>query len=124
MKSIAQNEADQYRIDYEAMDSIPLYSKQMWDSEVGRWVEFSLWGAHYIVNSRKEHVVLRIYRPLAIQPEFGPTLKAWQSLDSTYLNEQLKEKENPYESYEKNCRELEGNQAWKEIIRQDRLREF
>ena len=114
MKTIAQAE------EVETVDVTPLYSKQMWDSEVCDWVPFDLWGAHFMVNSRKEYVQLRMYRPLSIQPEFGPPLYGWHTMDSSYLNEQLKEKENPYDNYEQNCKSFAGRQAFKELMAQDR----
>ena len=94
MKTIAQAE------EVETVDVTPLYSKQMWDSEVCDWVPFDLWGAHFMVNSRKEYV--------------------WHTMDSYYLNEQLKEKENPYDNYEQNCKSFAGRQAFKELMAQDR----
>lgn len=89
----------------------PLYRKRMWDTEKGEWVPFSLWGAHFIVNERKEHLVLQIWRPTDIQPKYGPTLKGWHSLDSSYLTEALKEKEIPSKYI--------GSQAFREMIKQD-----
>jgi hypothetical protein len=96
-----------------------LYAKQMWDSELGKWVPFDLWGAHFIVNERKENVQLRIYRPVDIQPEYGPVLKGWQSIDSSYLNEQLREKESDYEKFNQ-FNSFSGRQAFYEMMRQDR----
>ena len=95
-----------------------LYAKQMWDSEIGEWVPFDLWGAHFIVNDRKEDVVLRIYRPVAIQPEYGPALRGWQSIDSSYINEQLREKKSPYEQFNQ-FNSISGFQAFSEMVKQD-----
>ncbi len=83
MKDIAEKEDHLEDIKY------IMYSKQMWDSEKSEWVPFNLWGAYLIFNKRKEYVVLRIYAPCDIQPEFGPTIKGWRFLDSSYLNEIL-----------------------------------
>jgi len=131
MKVIAHRHpvADKHREESERVknlkigdDSIPLYSKQMWDSQTASWVPFSFWGAHFIVNDRKEHVAVRIYAPCDFQPEFGPTVKGWRSLDTSYLNERLKENTcsdedcpppSPFNSFA-------GYKDFKEIIRQDR----
>lgn len=115
MKKIADNEQETIQ---EAEGEI-LYAKQMWDSELGQWVPFDLWGAHFIVNERKEHVQLRIYRPVDIQPEDGPVLKGWQSIDSSYLNEQLKEKKSDYEKFNQSNL-FSGRQAFYEMVKQDR----
>jgi hypothetical protein len=98
---------------------VPLYSKQMWDSEEGSWVPFDLWGANYIVNHRKEYLALRIYRPAIIQPEVGPIIKGWQSLDSSYLNDQLKEDRDD-QLYLQKYKSFAGYQNFIEMIRQDR----
>lgn len=113
MKAIATNEEGK-----ESVNEDVLYTRQMWDSDTRAWVPFDLWGAHYIVNERKEDVQLRIYRPVSIQPEFGPTLRGWQSLDSSYLNEQLKENKNPQEKFNQH-QSFSGRQAFCEIVRQD-----
>lgn len=68
-----------------------LYAKQMWDSEKEEWVAFDLWGAHYIVNYKKEDIRLRIFTPAPFQPEFEPVIWGWKTIDSSSLNEQLKE---------------------------------
>lgn len=107
---------EQHENNLDDIKDVPLYSKQMWDSDKGSWVPFDLWGAHYIVNHRKEYLALRIYRPLSIQPEFDPTVKGWQSLDSSYLNERLKEDKCDQENY----KSFAGYQNFIEMIRQDR----
>lgn len=114
LKEIANNEQETGQEEEREI----LYAKQMWDSELGEWVPFDLWGAHFIVNERKEDVQLRIYRPLTIQPEYGPVLKGWQSIDSNYLNEQLKEKKSDYEKFNQ-FNSFSGRQAFYEIIKQD-----
>lgn len=83
-------------------------SKQMWDSEKRTWIPFDLWGAHFIVNERKEHLVLRIYR-------VEPGIEGWNSIDSSYLNNHLKEdkSDTPFNSFA-------GFKAFYEMIRQDR----
>jgi hypothetical protein len=115
MKKIANNEQGPLQEEEREI----LYAKQMWDSELGEWVPFDLWGAHFIVNERKEYVQLRIYRPVDIQPEYGPTLKGWQSIDSSYLNEQLKEKKVGYEKFNQ-FNLFSGRQAFYEMVKQDR----
>ena len=115
LKAIAKNTDE--KSEEEPKEDV-IYSKQMWDSEKGTWVPFDLWGAHFIVNNRNEQVQLRIYRPLDIQPEYGPILKGWQSIDSSYLNEQLREKTNPYQSYNQ-IKSFSGRQAFYEMIKQD-----
>lgn len=96
-----------------------MYSKQMWDSEKGAWIPFDLWGAHFIINQRKEYVLLRIYRPCDVQPEFGPTIKGWHTLDSSYLNDQLKEGKTPEEKYSP-YKSFSGRQSFYEMIKQDK----
>lgn len=108
MKAIGKNEQEEAA---KVGQEEPLYRKRMWDTEKGEWVPFSLWGAHFIVNERKEPLVLQIWRPVDIQPEYGPTLKGWCSIDSSYLTEALKEKEIPSKYI--------GNQSFREIIKQD-----
>jgi hypothetical protein len=123
MKAIAKNEEVTHARIGEEED--PLYTKRMWDSEKDRgkgqakggWVPFCIWGAHFIVNERKETVIVQIWRPCDIQPEYGPILKAWHSLDSSYLNEQLKEKGR--EANEKFEKMYTGIQAFREMVRQD-----
>lgn len=114
LKSIAKNDEDKN----EKPEKDILYAKQMWDSEKGEWIPFDLWGAHFFVNHRKEYVAIRIYRPLAIQPECGPILRGWQSLDSSYLNEKLKETTDPYEQYNQ-FKSFSGQQVFYEMIKQD-----
>jgi len=98
-----------------------MYLKQMWDSEKASWVPFDLWGAHFIVNQRKESLALRIYRPCDIQPEFGPAIKGWHSLDSSYLNEKLKEDKDSFEKYKSDLfKSFSGYQAFYVMVRQDR----
>lgn len=98
-----------------------IYQKQMWDSGKNEWVPFDLWGAHFIVNHRKEYVVLRIYRPCNIQPEFGPTIKGWHSLDSSYLNEQLREDKDPsIGTLSENFKSFLGYKGFNAMIKQDR----
>jgi hypothetical protein len=101
-------------------DKIPLYTREMWDSEEGKWVPFDLRGAHYIVNTRKEYVVLRMFRPVNIQPQYGDVLSGFQSLDSSYLNEQLKEKNMPAEDNSP-FKSFSGMQNFYEMVRQDRI---
>ncbi|MEK6884599.1 MAG: hypothetical protein AABY22_33510, partial [Nanoarchaeota archaeon] len=62
---------------------------------------------------------LRIKMPLAIQPEYGPVLVGWQSIDSSYLNDHLKEEKNPFENNEQ-FKSFSGMQAFYEMVRQDR----
>jgi len=116
MKAIAKNE-EETELQVISGEE-PLYKKRMWDSEIGGWVPFSLWGAYSIVNDRKETVVVQMWRPLDIQPEYGPTLKGWHSIDSSYLNEKLKEKEDSNDKFEK-MKSFSGVQAFQEIVRQD-----
>lgn len=114
MKAIAKNEEEATCVVIGGED--PIYTKRMWDSELGGWVPFSLWGAYFIVNERKETVIVQVWRPLDIQPEYGPTLRGWQSIDTSYLNEKLKEKEDSHDKFEKM---KSGIQAFKEIVKQD-----
>ena len=114
MKSIAKNEEETECLVISGED--PLYTKRMWDSEIGGWVPFSLWGAYSIVNDRKETVVVQMWRPTNIQPEYGPTLKGWHSIDSSYLNEKLKETADSNNKFEKM---MSGIQAFKAIVKQD-----
>lgn len=99
MKAISEKE-DQFKI---GESDVVMYSKQMWDSEKSVWVPFDIWGANFIVNHRKEYLVLRIFRPCNIQPEYGNSINGWFSLDSSYLNKTLEEYPD-----------------WNEIIRHDR----
>jgi hypothetical protein len=92
--------------------------KQMWDSEKGSWVPFNLWGAHFIVNYRKEHLVLRAYRPLDAQTEFGPVIYGWQSINSSFLNDKLKEDKNDSD-YENPFKSFAGYQEFREIVKLD-----
>lgn len=97
-------------------EEIELFSKQMWDSEKCSWVPYSLWGANFIINERKEYVCLRIYMPINVQPSYGPTIKGWQSLDSSFLNDYLKKDKNDYEK----CtpfKSFAGYQCFHEMIR-------
>jgi hypothetical protein len=120
MKDIAKkNEKEEEQEIIEGQGNF-LYAKEMWDSEKGDWVPFDMWGANYIINVRKEDVQLRMWQPLTIQPEYGPVLKSWQTIDSSYLNEQLREKsstsnnvENPYTMSHK------GQRSFYEMIKQD-----
>jgi len=97
-------------------EEIELFSKQMWDSEKCDWVPYSLWGANFIINERKEHLCLRIYMPINIQPSYGPTIKGWHTLDSSFLNDYLKkdkdycEKGTPFKSFA-------GYQGFHEMMR-------
>lgn len=116
MKAIAKNEEETECQVISEED--PLYTKRMWDSERGGWVPFSLWGAYSIVNDRKEIVVVQMWRPADIQPEYGPTLKGWHSLDSSYLNEKLKETADSNDKFDK-IKSFSGVQSFKEIVRQD-----
>jgi hypothetical protein len=92
--------------------------KQMWDSETRSWVPFDIRGAHFIVNIRKEYLALRVFHP-PVLTEYGHSLEGWQTIDSSYMQDQLKEdkndceKDTPYQSYS-------GYQAWREMIQQDR----
>jgi hypothetical protein len=92
--------------------------KQMWDSKKGEWVPFDIWGAHFIVNDRNEYLCLRVFKEYNADPKLGPTTKGWQSIDSSYLTEQLKEnrtdeeKNTPFKSFA-------GYQAFYEIVKQD-----
>lgn len=117
IKAIDKAENEEIQFTAKIQEEEITYANQMWDSENACWVPFDLWGAHFIINQRKEYLALRIYRPCAVQPEYGPTIKGWHSLDSSYLNEQLKDvktpKENGFESFA-------GYQAFYEMIRQDR----
>lgn len=113
LKTISEKEEPGAQPQYE------LYSKQMWDSKKGSWVPFSLWGAHFIVNERKEYLQLRIYRPCKFQSEFGPTIIGFQTLDSSYLNEKLKEHDIPDDKY-KCFQSFAGYQAFYEIVKQDK----
>lgn len=114
MKAIAKNEEETECQVICGED--PLYTKRMWDSERGGWVPFSLWGAYSIVNDRKETVIVQIWRPTSIQPKYGPILKGWQSIDTSYLNEKLKKKE---DSNDKFSTMASGIQAFKEVVKQD-----
>jgi len=87
---------------------------KMWDSEKGEWVPFDLWGAHFIVNYRKDHLVLRAYRPLGVQTQFGHLIYGWQSIDSSFLNDQLKEG-----SIDTAFKSFAGYQEFREIVKQD-----
>lgn len=116
MKAIAKNEEETECQVISEED--PLYTKRMWDSERGGWVPFSLWGAYSIVNDRKETVVVQMWRPADIQPEYGHTLKGWHSLDSSYLNEKLKETADSNDKFDK-IKSFSGVQSFKEIVRQD-----
>jgi hypothetical protein len=113
MKAIADNEEKS-----DDGNSIPLHSKRMWDSETSAWVPFEIWGAHHIVNDRKEYVQLQHWSPVDIQPEFGETLKGWKSLDSSYLNEMLKEKPSWIDQFNQNS-SFSCLKGFYEVIKQD-----
>jgi|SRR5882672_129436 len=85
IKAIAKNE------DKVQTKEIPLQAKQMFDSEKAEFVPFDIWGAHYIVNVKKETLVMRIYLPLPYQNEGGEVLKAWTRYDCAHLQESLDE---------------------------------
>lgn len=91
-----------------ALDEEDILDEKQMRGVIGKWEPFSLWGAHFIVNVKKEYVQVRIKRPLAIQPEYGPVLTGWQSIDSSSLNEQL----NQFKSFS-------DFQAFAEMIKQD-----
>jgi hypothetical protein len=74
----------------EKINEIPLYSKQMYDSAKSKWVPFDIRGAHYIINNRDENLNMRISLP--VPNEYGEIIMGWKSLDSSYLQESLKEK--------------------------------
>lgn len=79
-------------------EEVPLYSKQMFDSEKSKWVPLDLWGAHHIINHRKENLRVRMYMALpgqVHQDEEKNLLKGWVTYDSSYLQASLKDKNPP-----------------------------
>lgn len=121
MKAIDENEKQKVESLKIGDDHIPLHSKEMWDSEKGSWVPFDLWGASFIVNHRKEYLCARIYLPCVIQPEYGRKLMGWYSLNTSYLNERLKEFHLSEEKRKNDLnKSFSGYQDFYEIFRQDR----
>lgn len=120
-KSRGSDEVSNVKIDD---GDIAINSKEMWDSEKGSWVPFDLWGAHFIVNERREYLAVRIYRPSDIQPENGPIVKGWHSMDTSYMNEQLKEDRSCLEKYTEHLhKSFVGYKEFREMVRQDRIEE-
>ncbi len=118
MKVIAKNEENEEEQKIVVGEENELFAIQMWDSEMGEWVPFSMWGANYIVNVRKEYVAIRMFQNAPVQPEYGKVLKGWLSVDSSFLNEQLREKEsaeaeNPFNMAHKSKR------SFYEMVAQD-----
>lgn len=90
------------------------HKKEMWDSEKGAWVPFDLWGANFIINQRKEYLALRIHRI-----DYENDLSGWQSVDSSYLYDKLKEDKTDAEKHSQFI-SFAGYQDFKEMIAQDR----
>lgn len=112
MKAIAENV-----VVGEPVNEILAYSMRIWDSERGDWVPFDLWTAHYIINELKEYLALQIFCPASVQPQLDPTLWGWHSLDSSYLNEKLKEKENPLKKFNQ-LKSLSERKTFCKLIKQ------
>ncbi len=117
MKAIGKNEEEARKV---GQDDIPLYSKRIWNTEMivngvrGGWDNFSLRLAHLVVNERKEPLVMQIFRPTDIQPEYGPIIKGWLSFNSSFvddLTEMLKNKKFVEENF--------GDKTYYEMVKQD-----
>lgn len=79
---------------------IPLYSKRMFDSEKVQYVPFNIWGAHYIVNVRKENLLMQIFLPLPYQVESDDPLKGWSKYNCEHLQKSLMEKDSPVDFFD------------------------
>jgi hypothetical protein len=89
LKAISKNQ------DTVKSEDIPLYSKRMYDSEKMKYVPFDIWGAHHIVNIRKENLLMQIFLPLPYQVESDNPLNAWSKYNCEHLQESLTEKTLP-----------------------------
>ena len=104
MKAIANNETD---VKIGAED--PLYMMRMLNTETWQWVPFNMLDAYSIVNDRDECLVVQIWRPTDKQPKYGPTLKGWHRMDTSYLNKALKDKKEKFDA-----------KSWREMIQKEK----
>lgn len=108
LKSIAKNS------DTVQTQDIPLPAKEMWDSSTSSYVPFDPWGAAYIINEKKEELLMRIFMALPNQNEEGEVLRGWQKYNCSSLMETLKKKD-----IRPNKQVALSLQNWREMVRQD-----
>jgi hypothetical protein len=98
-------------------ESLPVYRKEMYDSEEGEWVPFDIRGASYIINERNEKLRMRMMMPMPSYNEFGALIYSWKPYDSSYLQSTLKDK--TYKVPKLAPVHSQDIQEWLQMIKQD-----
>lgn len=123
MKAIAKNEEEKRGDFCDIHQEEPLYKKRMWDSSKSDWVPFSIWDAYTMLKNGSD-LIVQIWRPLDIQPEYGPLLKRWHDIDTYYLKDYLnriieKEKEGNEFDTERFGKIGAGIRAFRKMVQSD-----